>query len=118
MNFRVVSGMLILILSTIILVASLASNLVIIPLEPKNNEKLTTQPEFRWFGNVNQIIIDDNINFQSPIVRTVKENTFILEKELEFSDYYWKLMGEVNSSVRKFTLQSLVAIKVKEKKSQ
>jgi hypothetical protein len=84
----------------------------ITPTYPKNGSAITdTNPLFKWEGDAEKILIDDNIEFVSPILEAVDGNEHKLNKNLEFSDYYWKLIGKKNSTLSTFSVQSIVAMK-------
>jgi len=64
------------------------------------------------FDNAEFILIDDNSDFTSPIKFDLKEQntTKIL---LEPGTYYWKSVGILESTVRKFTIGSEVGLELK-----
>lgn len=64
------------------------------------------------FDNAEFILIDDSPDFTSPIKFDLKERntTKIL---LEPGTYYWKSVGILESTVRKFTISSEVGLELK-----
>lgn len=103
----------------IILLISLFINNIntsIIQSYPENNSIITErQPIFKWVGKANKLIIDDNEEFVSPIIKNVKGNSYQIEDKLNFTAYYWKLIGKKKSSVSQFRIDSIVALELKNK---
>lgn len=90
------------------------SNNNLIQLFPENNSVLTDrQPTFEWLGKADKIIIDDNDEFVSPIIENVEGNSYRINNKLSFTIYYWKLLGNKNSSVWQFRTDSVVALELK-----
>ena len=86
----------------------------IIPLSPRDNAVLTErQPTFKWIGNADRLVIDDNEQFISPIIEKANGHSHQARNELNFTTYYWKLVGDKESSVRKFSIDSIVALRLK-----
>lgn len=77
-----------------------------VPLNPKYDEIRTDREvEFKVFGFANEVKIDDNLDFVSPIV---KNKPFILD--LDPGIYYWK--ADNSFLIGKFTIQSEVNVKL------
>ena len=86
----------------------------IIQVYPKNNSVITErQPTFEWAGKANRLIFDDNDEFVSPVIENVSGSSFKVKDKLNFKTYYWKLTGDKNSSVLQFTIDSIVALELK-----
>jgi len=81
-------------------------------LNPKE-KTLERKPEFRWTGlaTTYTIMIDDNLDFSTPIIQKVDGKTFTPEENLELGEQYWKVKGIRESQVNKFTIESKVSIK-------
>ncbi len=91
----------------IVFVFGYASPLVISPLDDyatSNNSVLFS------FEKANEILIDDNLEFSSPQEIFVEDNLIV---NLKPGTYYWKVQGALPSSVRKLTIISEVALKLK-----
>ena len=90
------------------------NNNLLIQVYPKNNSIITErQPAFRWIGEADKLIIDDNEEFISPLVEDVNGTSYSIKKKLDFTKYYWRLIGKKNSSVWQFKVDSVVALVVK-----
>ena len=104
-------GILIILLFTILISYS---NNNLIQLYPENNSILTDrQPTFKWVGEANKLIIDDNDEFVSPIIENVEDNLYRINNKLNFTTYYWKLIGSKDSYVWQFRIDSVVALELK-----
>lgn len=100
-------------ITILLLISIFAINDLIIPLEPKNNQIITdTEPTFRWIGNADEIYIDDNPDFTSPLIQKTNGNNHKIGSRLDFGDYYWKLNGIKDSGIMHFTLDSLVSLEL------
>ena len=90
------------------------SNNNLIQLFPENNSVITDRhPTFKWIGRADKLIIDDNDEFVSPVIENVEGNSFRINNKLDFTKYYWKLLGNKNSSVWQFRIDSVVALELK-----
>ena len=90
------------------------TNVSIIQIYPKNNSVITErQPTFEWIGKANKLIIDNNEELVSPVFENVKGNSYQIKDKLNFTTYYWKLIGNTNSSVSQFKMESIVALELK-----
>jgi len=72
---------------------------------PLNNQETNNTNVLFEIRNADYILIDDNIEFSSP------EKVFLedsLEIKLSPGTYYWKILGEKDSEVRKITILSRV----------
>jgi hypothetical protein len=79
---------------------------------PKNNAMLGYSIVNFDIANTNIILIDDNPEFSSPMKINLKErNTTRIF--LEPGTYYWKAVGVLESSVKKFTVMSEVSLELK-----
>ena len=97
----------------LILILFIYYNNIIILLYPENNGIITErQPTFKWVGKANKLVIDDSDEFVSPIIENVKSSPYQLKNKLNFTTYYWKLVGKRESSVSQFSVQSLVALRL------
>ena len=86
----------------------------LVQIYPENNSIITERlPTFKWFGNADKIIIDDNDEFVSPIIEDVVGNSYQIKNKLNFTTYYWKLIGKKGTSVWQFKIDSLVALRLK-----
>ena len=90
----------------IITIVVLAGLILKVPLNPKYSEiKVSRNTEFKVFGFANEIKVDDNPEFISPIT---KNKPFILD--LDPGVYYWK--ADNSFLIGKFTIQSEVNVKL------
>ena len=97
----------------LLLLILLINNDQINQIYPENNSIITDrQPTFKWTGHANKLIIDDNNEFTSPVIKNVNGNSFRID-ELNFTRYYWKLVGKQESPILEFTIESLVALRLK-----
>ena len=102
------------VLLSLILILYIYYNSLIVTLHPENNSVITDiQPTFRWTGEANKLLIDDNEEFISPIIEDIKGNSYQIEDKLNFTTYYWKLIGKKESSVSQFRVDSVVAMDLK-----
>ncbi len=77
-----------------------------VPLNPKYGEvKTEREVEFKVFGFANEIKVDDNLEFASPVIR---ERPFVFN--LDPGEYYWK--ADNSFLIGKFTIQSEVNVKL------
>src|SRR3989338_3309865 len=73
---------------------------------PKDNSIINEKyPNFRWKGNAHTLYVDDNIEFVSPIIEHVEGHSHKLETRLNFTTYYWKLLGRSESPVSAFKVE-------------
>lgn len=85
---------------------------------PKNEAVIYDRyPELLWKGNSDFyiVLLDDNINFDTPIVNvSVNSTNYKVNRRLEFGEYYFKIIDTKNNyeKLSKFTLQSLIAIEL------
>lgn len=102
----------------LLILFSYINNNILIQIYPENNSIITErQPTFKWIGKANKLIIDDNNEFISPIIENIDGNPYRTKNRLNFTTYYWRLLGDKNSSVWQFTVQSLVALTLKNQSS-
>lgn len=102
------------ILIVVIYISFIINNNLIIQVYPKNNSVITErQPTFEWAGKANNLIFDDNDEFVSPVIENVNGNSYQIKNKLNFTTYYWKLIGSTNSSVLQFKIDSIVALELK-----
>ena len=95
-----------------------AASIAPLQLYPKaSGEIQQVRPVFRWIGSAQKILVDDNYEFTSPIVEEVDGNSHQLQSKLNFTTYYWKLIGNRESKTRQFTVNSVVALSLKEKEN-
>ncbi len=79
-------------------------------------------PVFEWMGDYDsyRILIDDDSSFESPLIDVgFEEEYFSLGEDLEFGEYYWKLIAfedgkVVESKPLKFEIVSLVSYSIDE----
>jgi len=101
------------ILIILLVVVFVSSNASLLQIYPKNNSIITErQPAFKWAGEANKLLIDDNEEFISPIIEDIKGNSYQTKDKLNFTTYYWKLIGSTNSSVFRFGIDSVVALEL------
>jgi len=87
---------------------------LIIQIHPENNSIITErQPIFKWIGKADRLIIDDNKEFISPLVEDINGNSYQVKNKLNFTTYYWKLIGKKETSVWQFKIDSVVALQLK-----
>lgn len=58
-----------------------------------------------------RLVIDDNLEFSSPEEYLIRDG---LKIRLEPGVYYWRAVGLVNSEIRKFTIKSLIDLRIRE----
>lgn len=63
------------------------------------------------FEKAELILIDDNLEFSSPMEVYVKDNIMI---NLEPGVYYWKIVGVLESEIRELTVLSKIDLRVKD----
>ena len=96
------------------------SNLLLIK-KPKSNEiTYDRYPEFLWKGesDLYGFILSKNPDYTNPLINiTLNFSYYHISEKLEFGDYYWKITDKKNSYEKssKFTVQSLVAVKLDDK---
>jgi hypothetical protein len=59
--------------------------------------------------NVDSILIDDNLDFSSPLLVEINEDEILT---FEPGLYYWKIDSVLDSEVRSFTINSLVDLRI------
>lgn len=107
------------IIDTLLIVVSLIGIMFLVgysqPLviAPVDNLETTNSSVLFEFGNANEILIDDNIQFSSPEIIYAKDNLII---NLKPGKYYWKLKGVGESEVRTLTIISEVELKLRKSK--
>ena len=57
------------------------------------------------------LLIDDNVDFTTPIRYEIKEG---MEIDLVPGEYYWKAVGVLRSEIRTLTINSIVSLELKE----
>jgi hypothetical protein len=67
------------------------------------------------FENAEKILIDDNLDFSSPLEIYV-ENDIVIN--LVPDTYYWKISGVLESEVRKLTVESEIDLRLIEKEGK
>jgi len=97
--------------STIILIATLFTIFSILLYPFQNMHTASRIIEFKFTGLATKVLVDDNPDFTSPIVKT---KPFIID--LDPGTYYWKT--NFPSPVRTFTIDSEVAINLLEKENR
>ena len=74
------------------------------------------RPEFRFVGNA-ILVVDNDEEFDSPIIEVESEDYYKPKQDLNVGRYYWKIRkGSVESEVREFTIDSVVATKLDDNK--
>ncbi|OIO80236.1 hypothetical protein AUJ84_04295 [Candidatus Pacearchaeota archaeon CG1_02_32_132] len=79
-------------------------------ISPVNGYETTNSSVLFEFNNANLILLDDNPSFTSPQEIFAEDNLVI---NLKSGVYYWKVQGPLSSEVRKLTIVSGIALKVK-----
>jgi hypothetical protein len=80
-------------------------------LSPKNDLVSENNSVLFSFDKAEYILIDDNLEFSSP-ERIYASNNLVIN--LKPGVYYWKIVGVLQSDVRKFTINSRVELKFRE----
>jgi hypothetical protein len=109
-NKNIIIVDLILVVGTIIILAGFvnyARPLVISPLDDIETTKGAVLFEFE---KANIILIDDNLEFSSPMKIHAEDNLII---NLKPGKYYWKIEGILESEIRELTILSEVNLKLK-----
>lgn len=101
----------------ILIVGLLLSNLGVLLVSPIDGfESFEREVVFDWsgWGKEYTILLDDDDDFNSPIIKKVTGNFYVVD-DLEIGKYYWKVQKEaVESHVRSFEIKSLVGLDVVE----
>jgi hypothetical protein len=63
------------------------------------------------FDNGEAILIDDNLEFTSPLIIYAEDNMVI---NLKPGTYYWKVEGVIDSEIRSLTIVSEIDLKLRE----
>lgn len=84
-----------------------AQPLVIAPIDNYS----TSEPVLFSFEKADVILIDDNLEFSSPM-KIYAENNLVVN--LEPGKYYWKVEGALPSDVRMLTIETNVDLRLKE----
>ena len=83
-----------------------ARPLVIAP----TNDYVTTNTSVLFsFEKADTILLDDNLEFNSPTVISVTDNIIV---NLQPGIYYWKVVGALSSEVRQFTISSVIDLRL------
>lgn len=101
----------VLILGSLFAVGSIvgyARPLVIAPLSDYTTSSTSVLFEF---SKADLILIDDNLEFSSPIEIKVENNIIV---NLEPGVYYWKAAGALESEVRQLTIESEIDLRIKQ----
>ena len=92
----------------------LDDSMLIYPLQ--SSHTYDRRPEFRFVGGA-VLFVDNNKGFDSPIIEVVAEDYYGPKQDLNVGRYYWKIRkGSVESEVREFTIDSVVATKLDDNK--
>lgn len=111
MNKKILIIDLILVVSTLAIIAGVvgyARPLVIAPIDDYNTTSTTILFSFE---RANLIIVDDNLEFTSPQEYYVEDNLVI---DLSPGKYYWKVVGLRESEIRELTIESEISLKIKQ----
>ena len=103
-DFAIIVGTLI----AVFVVVGYARPLVIAPLPDYNTTNSFVLFDFQ---RANLILIDDNPNFTSPDKIYVSDNLVV---NLAPGVYYWKVVGELPSEIRKLTILSTVDLRLRQ----
>jgi hypothetical protein len=103
----------VLVVGSMLLIAGLvgySQPLVIAPLP----DTTTTDTSILFaFEKANLILIDDNLEFTSPLEIFVEDNLVI---NLKPGTYYWKVEGALASEIRELTIESEIDLKLRKSK--
>lgn len=76
-------------------------------------------PKLAWsgFDKEYRLLVDENYDFDNPIIDVlVNENQFNINKELDFGEYYWKVISNDQESITGyFTIDSMIQIELNKK---
>ena len=100
----------VLIVGTILSIASFVVYAQPLVISPLDNLKTTNNSVLFEFERGNVILIDDNLEFTSPEKIYAEDNLVI---NLKAGKYYWKVEGLVESEIREITIMSEVNLKIK-----
>jgi hypothetical protein len=100
----------ILIIGTVLFLASFAVYARPLVIAPLNNLQTTNNSVLFEFERGHVILIDDNIDFTSPQRINAEDNLVI---NLKPGKYYWKIEGIAYSEIRELTILSEVNLKLK-----
>ncbi|MCD4666750.1 hypothetical protein K8R47_02995 [archaeon] len=96
----------------VVLISLIFANSFVFLGNPNNNDRITGRVvQFNWEGAAEgyTILIDDNEEFTSPIIKEVTNNS--LELDLKPGTYYWKVQTDnLESPVWKFYIDTEVVI--------
>ena len=106
--YKIDAVIIVLTIVSLVAVGGYVSPLVIAPLDKFE----TTNTDILFsIEKADVLLIDDNIEFNSPEEYSVEEGQKI---ELRPGTYYWKGVGIVSSEVRTLTIKSLVSLELQE----
>ena len=89
---------------------------LLLPYPPDNSIIYERNPNFKSLGT-GTLILSKQQELSYPILKEDFENNYRVKEKLDFETYYWKIIKEnLDTKVRKFTVQSKVAASIKENK--
>lgn len=102
---------LILVVGSLFVIAGLVGYSRPLVIFPIDNLETTNSSVLFTFENGEKILIDDNLEFSSPLIIEVKENIVVTLKP---GIYYWKIDNGVGvSQIRKLTIESEIDLRLK-----
>lgn len=101
---------LVIIVGTLISVFITVGYVTPLVISPVNGYETTNSFVLFEFNNANLILLDDNPSFTSPQEIFAEDNLVI---NLKPGIYYWKVQGPLSSEIRKLTIVSEIALKVR-----
>ena len=109
-NKKILAIDLILIAGSLIAVYILVSYYKPVALSPSDN-LVSREAVLFEFSNGNEVWLDDNLEFTSPMKISAQDDLVI---NLKPGHYYWKVIGELGSSdVRELTIESEINLKLR-----
>jgi len=114
MNWTIKAGFGIMVILIVFVLLIPRNSAPLLPLSPQVNATIfETNPTFRWSGIAQELLIDDNPSFTSPMrFYVAKTNSLVLEKPFSPGTYYWKLKGKQESGPWAFTIQGKAGLEV------
>ena len=109
MKFNIVFGIVNLIL--------LFTVISLLPPYPLDNSIIYERYPSFWSLGKSTLILSKEKDLSNPVLEENFENKYKVKEKLEFDTYYWKIIKEnIETKVRKFTVESKVATSIKANK--
>ncbi len=116
MNILEKAGIVFVIIVLLVVVAVPKGAVPLFALTPQLNATIFERtPTFRWSGEANTLLVDDNPDFTSPQNFSVSgQSSLTLTEPLPTGNHYWKLIGKTQAGPLRFTIQGKAALEVEQ----